>query len=451
MTLMKRLNDFFTHEIWEIDVSSLDKYKAFLIKALRLVYVAIREFTTGELTLRAMSLVYTTLLSIVPLLAISFSVLKAFGVHNQVVEPFLLRVLAPLGPKGEEITVQIIGFVENVKVGVLSSLGLALLFYTVISVIQKIENSFNHIWRIKKSRSFARRFSDYLSIILVSPVLMFSAMALTASLNSAAIVKKLVAIEPFGTLFYVFAEISPYLFVIAAFTFLYVFLPNTKVKLESALVGGIIAGILWETAGWGFASFVASSTKYAAIYSGFAILILFLIWLYVSWLILLVGAQISFYHQYPRFFIAKKELFIFSIRFREKIALLIMVLIGYNFYHKRPPWTMSALVNHLRLPLEPVQDILTFLEQNKYVLESHDEPPVYVPARDIETITIQELFDSIRRAERGTRVFERKVLSLPEVEVMLNKLDDAIGKTFHKETIKSLVISHKDTHKKAVS
>jgi membrane protein len=294
---MKKLSNFFTRKVWEMDIAALGTYKSFLIKLLRLFYVALREFTEGQLTLRAMSLVYSTLLSIVPLIAISFSVLKAFGVHNQVVEPFLLKFLAPLGPKGEEITFNIIGFVENIKVGVLGSFGLALLVYMVISVIQKIEKAFNYIWRIKKSRSFARRFSDYISIVLVGPVLMFSAIALTASLTNTTIVKKLISIEPFGTLFYFVAEISPYIFVSAAFTFLYIFLPNTKVKFSSALVGGIFAGVLWETTGWAFASFIVSSTKYAAIYSGFAILVMFMIWLYLSWLILLVGAQISYYHQ----------------------------------------------------------------------------------------------------------------------------------------------------------
>jgi membrane protein len=440
--LQKKLSDFFARKVWETDIASLGTYRAFLIKLLRLVYVAVREFAKGELTLRAMSLVYTTLLSIVPLLAISFSVLKAFGLHNQVVEPFLLKALAPLGPKGEEITFKIIGFVENVRVGVLSSLGLGLLFYTVISVIQKIEKAFNYVWRIKKSRSFSRRFSDYLSIILVGPVLVFSAIALTASLTSAGIVKQLVSIEPFGTVFYVLAEIAPYLLVIAAFTFLYIFLPNTKVKFESALIGGVFAGILWETAGWAFASFVVSSTKYAAIYSGFAILILFMIWLYVSWLILLVGAQVSFYHQYPQFLTPKKEVFSPSNRFREKLTFLIMFLISDNFYHNKKPWTMNAIITHLRLPVEPVQDILTLLEQKKFILETHDEPATYVPARDIETIFLKELFHAVRTAETGTYSMEQKVDSVPGVDEILKKLDDAFSKTLGEKTVKSIVLSH---------
>ena len=172
--IMDRLRDFFVKELWGIDISSFGRFRAFLIKALRLLYVAVREFSEGQLTLRAMGLVYTTLLSLVPLIAVSFSVLKAFGVHNQV-EPFLYNFLSPLGSKGAEITRKIIGFVENIKVGVLGSIGLAMLIYTVISLIQKIEDAFNYIWKIKRPRSFARRFSDYMSVILIGPVLIFSA------------------------------------------------------------------------------------------------------------------------------------------------------------------------------------------------------------------------------------------------------------------------------------
>src|ERR1700758_1901314 len=165
---VRRSNDFFVRDLWDIDVSSLDRFRAFLVKSLRLLYMAVQAFFEGELTLRAMSLVYTTLLSIVPLLAFSFSVLKAFGVHNQA-EPFLYNFLAPLGPKREEITRKIIEFIDNTNVSVLGSLGLATLIYTVISLVQKIEDALNYIWKIEKSRSFARRFSDYISMILIGP------------------------------------------------------------------------------------------------------------------------------------------------------------------------------------------------------------------------------------------------------------------------------------------
>ena len=169
-TVNLRINEL----IWETDVSTLPLWKRPMLHLVRFLYVLGRDLLEGQLTLRAMSLVYTTLLSLVPLLAISFSVLKAFGVHNQM-EPFLFQFLAPLGDKGLELGREIIGFVENVKVGVLGSLGLGMLVYTVISLLHKIELSFNFIWRVNQARSIAQRFTEYLSVLVIGPFLVFSA------------------------------------------------------------------------------------------------------------------------------------------------------------------------------------------------------------------------------------------------------------------------------------
>jgi len=442
MPLRRRISDFFVKELWVIDISSINRLRAFLIKSLRLFYVSIREFSEGQLTLRAMSLVYTTLLSLVPLLAVSFSVLKAFGVHNQI-EPFLNNFLAPLGPKGEEITQRIIGFVGNMKVGVLGSIGLALLLYTVFSLIHKIEDALNFIWKIKRPRSLARRFSDYMSVILIGPVLIFTALGITASIMSTTVVQRLLSIEPFGTVFYFAGKVIPYIFVCAAFTFLYIFIPSIKVKFKPALVGGIFAGVLWETAGWAFASIIVSSTKYAAIYSGFAILITFMIWLYLSWLILLVGAKVSFYYQYPQFLSVKKEVLLLSNRLKERLSFLIMFLVGYNFYHNKQPWKLDSLVEQLGLPVEPVQDVLTLLQRRGLIMEAGNEPPSYLPTKDIEKISLKEILDSVRAAEEDSHAIEEKFLSMAEVDRVIKTIDESIADALKDKTIKSLVISGK--------
>jgi membrane protein len=436
-----KVTDFLTRQVWEIDTSPLGRFKTFLVQTVRLLYVAVRQFTEGQLTLRAMSLVYTTLLSIVPVIAISFSVLKAFGVHNEVVEPFLTRFLEPLGAKGSEITSNIIGFVENMKVGVLGSIGLGMLFYTVVSVIQKVEKSFNSIWGIKKPRSLARRFSDYISVIMIGPVLMFTAIGLTATVTSNAFVQKIIAIEPFGTLFFYAVRFTPYFMVCATFTFLYIFIPNTKVHFKSALVGGVIAGVLWEGAGLAFARFTVASAKYAAIYSGFAILVMFLIWLYVSWLILLIGCQLAYYHQYPHFLYAKKDVLHHSSRLRERIAFLIMYFIGYNYYHDKEHWNMHSLVYHLKLPIDLVDEVLTLLEKNSLLIETGDDPPSYFPARDIGTITLNELLNAVRLAGGNTASLDRHVVSVGEVEEIMHSLDSALSDSLGKKTLRDVVIN----------
>ena len=288
--IQKRIIDI----IWAADIRAFPQWKQHVLQGLRIVYLVTRDFISGHLTLRAMSLVYTTLLSLVPFIAISFSVLKGFGVQNQL-EPMLLNFLAPLGEKNGEITDRIIGFVDNMKAGVLGSVGLVLLLYTSVSLLQKVERSFNYMWNVGESRPFIQRFSEYLSVILVGPVLLFTALGITASIASISLIQKLMQIQAISFIFESVTPFVPYALVIVAFTFIYMLIPNTKVYFQSALAGGLVAGILWQSAGWIFASFVVNSAKYTAIYSVFASLIFFMIWLYLSWLILLIGCSISFY------------------------------------------------------------------------------------------------------------------------------------------------------------
>ena len=244
MDFITKLKQFFQVTLWQETAEQSSALVRAVMNTLKVSYIVIRELAKGELNLRAMSLVFTTLLSLVPLIAVAFSVLKAFGVHNQI-EPFLLGVLEPLGPKGPEITANIIGFVQNVKVGVLGSLGVAMLFYTIISLIQKIEYAFNFVWRVKRARTLARRFTDYLSVVMIGPILVVAAMGVAATVLNHNVVLTLQAIEPFGTLILTATKLLPYLMIITAFTFLYKFIPNTNVKFGPALMGATVAGVLW--------------------------------------------------------------------------------------------------------------------------------------------------------------------------------------------------------------
>ncbi len=434
------MTEFIEKKIWGPDISSLSGVKAFFLKSLRILYAAVRDIYEGQLTLRAMSLVYTTLLSLVPLIAVSFSVLKAFGVHYQM-EPFLHRFLAPFGPREAEITNRIIDSVNNINAGVLGSLGIAMLIYTAVSVIQKIEDSFNFIWKVSRPRGFMRRLSNYISITLIGPALIVSALGLTASVLSTNIVRKLLSIEIVGTAVYVASKVIPYTFVCAAFTFAYLFIPNTKVHVRSALAGGIIAGVLWETSGWAFASFTVSSAQYSAIYSGFAVVILFMIWVYLSWLILFIGAVISFYHQYPRMLTSQKvSPLMNSSRFRERLAFSIMFLIGYSHYHNTPPWTLDTLISHLHLPVEPVQDILKTLTGKRLLMETCGDPPALIPARDIGMITQREILESVRSDSDSFPIDEECAPGSP-VDRIVGRIDKAIEDALDGSTLKTLVLS----------
>ncbi|MGB5535475.1 MAG: YihY/virulence factor BrkB family protein, partial [Thiogranum sp.] len=252
--------EHYASQLWCDDLREVSNARRWIIVPVRLLVVLARQLIKGQLNLRAMSLVYTTLLSIVPLLAVSFSVLKGFGVHNQI-EPLLMNFLQPLGPKGKELSDSIIGFVENVRVGVLGSLGLVFLLYTVVSLIQKVESSFNYVWQVDQLRGFAQRFSSYMSVVLIGPVLVFTALGVTATAMNNTMVQGLMSVEPFGDLIVLFSKLVPYLLVIAAFIFIYMFMPNTRVKFLPAFVGGVVAGILWQSSGWAFAAFIATSSN----------------------------------------------------------------------------------------------------------------------------------------------------------------------------------------------
>jgi len=401
-----------------IDRPSLRNRLAHARALIKRLVVDIQE---GGLNYRAMSLVYTTLLSLAPLLAVSFSVLKAFGVHNQM-EPFLLELVAPLGRQGEEIVDRLIGFVNNIKVGVLGFVGFGMLFYTVLSLLQKIEDSFNYVWRTKKSRSFQRRFSDYLSVLLVGPVLVFSALGLMASMASTEIVRIIVRQEPFGTLYYLLGLVLPYLLIIGAFTFAYRFIPNTHVSFRSALIGGIVAGIGWRGAGWLFAEFVVNSAQYAAIYSSFAILIVFMIWIYVSWLILLIGAQVAFYHQHPRYIhLAERDVRL-SYRLLERLALLVMYLIAERFHQGEKPWTTDTLSQRLGLPDIIVEKILDMLAKRNLVLVATQGHRGFIPSRDLSAITVADILEAIRTSPDDALPVGQGNLSVPAVDRLLESL-----------------------------
>ncbi len=435
---IQSLNTWLKRAVWETPIDTLPPWKARLIGAVRIAYLIIRDLLEGQLTLRAMSLVYTTLLSLVPLIAVSFSMLKGFGVHNQV-EPILFNLLAPLGDKGVEIATRIIEFVDNVKVGVLGSLGLVLFIYTVISLVQKIERAFNFTWRVSEVRPFAQRFSDYLSVILIGPVLVFAAMGLTATVTSATLVQKLMAIAVFGELIKFATQLLPYVLIIAAFTFIYIFVPNTKVKIRSALVGALVAGVLWESTGLAFASFVANSTKYTAIYSALASLIFFMIWLQISWLILLIGASIAFYHQHPEYCTLHQRAPHLSSRLKERLALQIMALITHRYYRHQAPWTREALAQHLRLAADALIPLEHCLVEAKLLARTTDTPPALLPAQAPETLLLTDIIDAVRQTGENSYLNIERLPPDAGAEAMFNCIEHSMHNCLHGQTLKQLV------------
>jgi len=429
---IQQLSDF----VWTLDHEGI-RWRARLSEFLRIMSMVARDVRGGMLTLRAMSLVYTTLLSLVPLLAVSFSVLKGFGVHNQL-EPALLNFLQPLGEKSAEITHNIVGFVENMKIGVLGAMGLGMLIYTVISLIQKIESAFNFTWRLHTSRNLAQRFSNYLSVVMVGPVLVFSAIGITASLRSSAIVARVEALPYMGDVIRLAGEFVPYLLIIAAFTFVYLLVPNTRVKPLSALYGAVIAGILWRWTGLLFASFAGGSTNYTAIYSGFAILLLFMIWLYLGWMILLIGASIAYYQQHPEDQRAAGESPHLSALMRENLCLQLMQVIAEGHFHGRnSDTTLSALTRRLHVPQSMVERMLNTLTQCGLIVATEGREARYLPARAIDRISLYEVVQCAREAEDGAMT--RQLRTSQQVDDLRSEVDRSLEKTLAHKHLRDLV------------
>lgn len=441
---MLKLSNRIEKLIWSVPEQPQSSLKAAGLRVVRTVIAVARDLVRGQLTLRAMGLVFTTLLSIVPLLALSFSVLKAFGVHQQI-PPMLLNFLMPLGEQSEEVARSIVHLIEKVNVGVLGTLGLALLVYTAISLMQKIEESLNFIWHIPRPRRFGERFSRYLSVLMVGPILVFSALGITATVMNIEAVRDLLAIGALGQAVQAVGQIMPYLLVIAAFTFVYIFIPNTRVRFGPALIGGVAGGIAWQTAGWAFAVFVASSKSYAAIYSGLAILVLFMIWLYVSWLLLLFGASVAFYAQHPEYLYSASGEPRLSNRMRERLGLSVMSLVVGRFLAGERVPSLPEFTNLLGVPMHALQVVLDALERRELVVQTSDDPPTYLPARDPSLISVAQVLDTVRAAGEERFLSPERMPAPEAVDEVLGRIGQAVNTSVGAMTMRELATQGTDS------
>ncbi len=391
---------------------------------LRYLYGLIRDMFSGQLSLRAMSLVYTTLLSIVPLIAFSFSVLQGFGVHNRL-EPLLFELLAPLGEQGAEITRRIIELVDGVRGGVLGGISLAFFIYTAISMVQKVEESFNYVWYVTKPRSLARRLTHYTIVLLIGPVVIVVALGMIASLRSTAVVQFFLTNDALGPLFVATSKLTPYLLVFGVFTFLYIYMPNAKVRFKSALIGGIAGGFIWATLSTLFTTFVVFSSRTQLIYSGFAVAIITLIWLYLNWLVLLIGAQLAYYFQNPAFLrIGRREPRL-SNSMRERLALNIMLLVGNAFRDPNRSITIDEISARLHMPSITLAPVVEALDEGGLLAMTEKED--LLPGREMTTIRLEDILSVVRvHGETGSY---RDPSWSDKIDALGKDLDDAILNT----------------------
>ncbi|HEX2666898.1 MAG TPA: YhjD/YihY/BrkB family envelope integrity protein [Gammaproteobacteria bacterium] len=436
--MLKRLSDKFSSAVWQQDVYAMSRTRRILTFWVRMGNVLMDELLYGDLRIRAMALVYITILALVPFLAFAFSVLKGFGVQHKL-QPLLANLFMPLGARGVEIAAKVIDFVNNVKAGILGTVGLALLLYTVVTTVRMVETAFNHVWRVREPRGFMEGFGHYISVILIGPLLLVSAFGLTATISSQSAVQHIIDLAPVGVLLVAAAKLLPYVFVILAFTFLYMFVPNTHVQFRSALIGAVIAGVGWEVAGYIFTELSAQSTRLTAIYSGFAIMMMFMVWLYTSWIIVLVGTQIAFYVQNPelvRYGLKHNEV---GGRTMERVAVHIMYLVGRAYEEGHTPWSREQLARRLHLPTDLILNVLERLCQRGLLAVVSGKIRRYMPAYDIAEMTLREVVMAVRRNPEQQGDADKHIKTISQAEDVIRKLDTAANETLGKITLKEFI------------
>lgn len=424
--------------LWDRPVEGAPFWRAASIMAGRVAWAVARDLIEGRLNLRAMSLVYTTLLSLVPALAIGFAIFRAFG-FDSYIESMLAEFLGPLGEQGSEITQRVMEFVNRVNANVLGTVGFAFLLYTVVSMIKKIEEAFNSIWHVSANRSLARRFTEIVSMGVLGPLVLFTAVGIMASTVANSFLGGLADVEPFRFLLAQMSRVVPYAILIGTFAVLYMAIPNTRVTLGAALAGASVAGIVWGATGWAFATFVVKSAQYVAIYSAFASLVVFMIWLYAAWLILLVGCDIAFYVQNRRHLSPEAGLGLLSARQRVRMAVHLLFLVHEAFGKGQTPWTDEAVSRRLHVPIEAVGDIARALGKAGLVTHSATRPSPLLPGAPANLVRIADVFAVLRKDTETGGLDERMFAREPKVDAFFARLSDAETHVLDGTTIADLL------------
>lgn len=439
------LQQFFTKDIWRKDFSKLSHARAVFYQQLLIGYLVGRAFVQDRLLVRASALVYATLLSMVPLLAVMFALLKGFGVHNKL-ETTLYRLMEPLGKHASEVVIPpIVQFVDNVNVGALGGVGLLLLFLSTLSIINNIERAFNDVWKISQVRNFKRRVSEYLSVLLISPILIFAVLGITASLQSNAIIQ---VVSHLPGIAFLFNKIAPILVSWLIFFLLFLYIPNTKVRIDSALIGAVLAGTIWQLVNFFFANFLVKSYQFgskAAIYAGFATLPLFLVWIYLAWAVILMGAEISYSHQNLNKLTWEFRSSQYSQLLRQSLALKIILSIGQKFYHGEQVPSNTELADHFNVPERLVNEILTRLVDNSILYPLEGKVNRYAPARSLETMKVTDIIFGLQ----ASGVSDWPQVEQDSISEIVHKIQteykEIIQEKFVAITVRDLVLKIKET------
>jgi membrane protein len=359
------------------------------------VYALLRDLLGGQLNLHAMGLVYATLLALVPLVAFSFSILKVFGAHRDL-EPLIYEFFRPMGDAAGQLTQRVMDFADRVSGGIVGSVGLGLLIWTLVGTLKKVEDSLNFVWHVDLPRSFMRRIAEYLALLVVGPLLIGALIGMAHMPQVGSSMKTLSGLPLLSQALRAALALAPLVLISGAFALVYALIPNTRVRPLPALVGGAAAGVLWTSIGSVFTTFVVYSARLNIVYAGFAIFIAALIWTYVGWLILLVGAQLSFYVQNPSYLRVGLREPRLSNAETEQLALSIMYLVARSHLQGGARWSVNGLSAELQVPGVLVTRLADAFEAAGLLVTTEQE--TLVPGRDASRIRLHEILSVARSA-----------------------------------------------------
>jgi len=421
---IRQLFHFLKMGIWQISLRDMPRQKSWFLKKLRVFLIAIRGVYEGNVALRASALTFFTLLSLVPVVGLGFGIAKGFGL-----EMYLEQQLALALAGHEEVHMWVLNLSQSVlnraSGGMIAGFGLLVLLFTVFMVMRNIEEAFNEIWQVKKPRHWTRMFSDYFAIMFIAPIFLILSSAATVFLNTQVHILSH-QFEFFGLwspalLFLV--NLIPYSLIWAMLTIVYMAFPNTNVRFSSALLAGITAGTLFQIVQWGYIHFQIGVSAYNAIYGSFAALPLLLVWLQVSWLVVLFGAELSFANQNVDNYEFEKESLNICPMNKKLLSVYVMFMIVQNFLKGFPAPDSEKIASELEIPNKLVRTILNDLLEVNLISEIHTtkaKASAYQPALDINQITMHLVMERLDKKGLDFRTSKNS----PALQMMKSSLED---------------------------
>lgn len=385
---------FLTYDIWRITEDEVTKTTFSVYTIIKTIYVCISRFTQDRIVNKASALTYSTLLAIVPILAILFAIARGFGLDN-LLESQIISGFGGPTQATETILLFVDSYLSQAKSGVFIGVGIIMLLWSVLILINNMEVTFNRIWQVKKARTMYRKITDYFSMLLLMPLLLVVSGGLSIFMST--MLKNIEDFTLLAPIVKFLIRLIPFVLTWCMFTALYLFMPNTKVKFKHALISGILAGTAHQAFQFLYISSQVWVSRYNAIYGSFAALPLFLLWLQISWTICLFGAELTYAGQNIRSFSFDKDTRNISCRYCDFVAIMLMSLITKRFARGERPYTAEDLSEVCQIPIRLTQQMLYELQEVELLHEvvTDEEYIAYQPSLDINQLSIAVLLDRL--------------------------------------------------------